>query len=74
MKKYKKYIIRTIILLALFLLAILINSCTVTYQPERYANPRHRYIIRTNKGERQMTRIIRQSTFRRKTEGCGYQK
>jgi cell division protein YceG involved in septum cleavage len=74
MKTYKKYTIRIIILLVLFLLAILLNSCNKYYSPEKYANPRHRYIIRTNKGEREMTRILRQSTFRRKTEGCGYQK
>ena len=74
MKIYKKYTLRILLLLVLFLLAILINSCTKHYSPERYANPRHKYNIRTTKGEREMNRLIRQSTFHNRHEGCGYQK
>jgi len=72
MKKYKKYTVRIIILLVLFLLAILLNSCNKYYSPEKYANPRHKYIIRTTKGERQMTRLLRQYTFHDRRYGCGY--
>lgn len=74
MKTYKKYIIRAIVILILFLFAILMNSCNRYFDPERYANPRHRYEIRTTRGERQMNRLIRQNTYRRRSEGCGYQK
>jgi hypothetical protein len=59
----------------LIILAVLfLCSCNRYISPERAANPKHRYIIRTTKGERQMTRLIRRSTFYRSKEGCGYKK
>lgn len=60
----------------LIILAVLfISSCTTRYiTPDRAANPRRSYQIRTTKGERQMNRIFRQSTIHIKKEGCGYQK
>ena len=70
----KKYIIRAVILIILFLLSIVLNSCNRYFEPERYANPRHRYEIRTTKGERKMTRLIRRSTMHNNSNGCGYQK
>jgi len=59
----------------LIILAVLfISGCTRYFTPDRYANPRHRYEIRTTKGERQMNRILRQSTIHKSREGCGYKK
>jgi hypothetical protein len=39
----KKYAIRAIILILLFLLAMIFNGCNRYYSPERYANPRHKF-------------------------------
>jgi hypothetical protein len=59
----------------IILLVLFISSCTTRYiNPERAANPRRSYQIRTTKGERQMTRLIRQSTLYDKRYGCGYKK
>jgi hypothetical protein len=70
----KKYAIRAIILILLFLFAMIFSGCNRYFTPERYANPRHKYTIRTTKGERQMNRLIRRSIFYKHSEGCGYQK
>ncbi|MEY4334592.1 MAG: hypothetical protein RLZZ196_3342 [Bacteroidota bacterium] len=70
----KKYIIRSIIIIILFLLSMILNSCNRYFEPERYANPRHKYTIRTTKGERKMNRIIRKSIMHNNSSGCGYQK
>jgi len=56
------------------LVVIILGGCTRYFTPERYANPRHRYEIRTTKGERQMNRLLRRSRFQNSTQGCGYQK
>lgn len=70
----KKYAIRAIILIVLFFLAMIFSGCNRYFTPERYANPRHKYIIRTTKGERQMNRLIRRSIIHNSSNGCGYQK
>lgn len=56
------------------LLILILGSCTRYFTPERYANPRHRYEIRTTKGERKMSRLMRRSTFHNSSQGCGYKK
>lgn len=54
------------------LLILTLGSCNTYFTPYRYANPRHRYEIRTTKGERKMDRLLRRSTFYRSKVGCGY--
>ena len=56
----------------IILAALFVSGCTRYVTPERAANPTHRYEIRTTKGERQMTRLMRRATFHKSAEGCGY--
>jgi len=58
----------------IILVVLFACSCTTYITPDRAANPRRSYQIRTTKGERQMNRIFRQSTIHIKKEGCGYKK
>ena len=56
----------------IILAALFVSGCTRYITPERAANPRHRYEIRTTKAERKMTRLLRRSSFNKSLNGCGY--
>ena len=59
----------------LIILVVLFGcSCTTYITPDRAANPRRSYQIRTTKGERKLNRLLRRSTFHNSLNGCGYKK
>jgi len=54
----------------IILIVLFATSCTRYITPERAANPRHKYIIRTTKGERKMSRLIRMYGPKKENIGC----
>jgi hypothetical protein len=58
----------------IILVVLFACSCTTYITPDRAANPRRSYQIRTTKGERQMNRLLRRSIIYKNKEGCGYKK
>jgi hypothetical protein len=54
----------------IILVVLFACSCTRYVTPDRAANPRHRYQIRTTKGERKMNRLLRMYGPKNSSTGC----
>jgi len=61
MKKYKKLIIQTIIILACFILTMAFSGCNRYFTPEKAANPRGEFERGQRKYERKLMREERQN-------------
>ena len=58
----KIYIIRTIILLLCFMLAIAFSGCTTYINPYQAANPRHKFESGNKRYERKIRRLNRSNS------------
>ena len=58
----KKYIIRAIIIIACFVIAMVFYGCTTYIGPYQAANPRHKFETNTRRYERKLRRLDKRET------------